>query len=81
MPHGEVAGARPFGLLNPRLLFAPCLLPPAPCPSFIHSLTFMGIHSGETTMVTVQCGGAGRGHESDDDGTERTVAQSFSEAT
>ena len=56
--HG-VASSRSFGFLNPRLLFAPCLLPPAPCPSFIHSFTFMGIHSGETAMVTVRCGGGG----------------------
>lgn len=59
VPHREAAGARPFGFLNSRLLFAPCLLPPAPCPSFIHSLTFMGIHSGETTVVKVQCRGEG----------------------
>lgn len=56
--HG-MAGSRSFGFLNPHLLFAPCLLPPTPSPSFIHSFTFMGIHSGETAVVTVQCGGGG----------------------
>lgn len=57
MPHMEVAGSRSFGFLNPRLLFAP--FAPSRALPFIHSFTFMGIHSGETALVTVRCGGEG----------------------
>ena len=75
--HG-VAGSRSFGFLNPPLLFAPCLLPPEPCPSFIHihGHPLWGDSRGYSPVW-----GWGDGHESDNDGAERTVVQSFSEAT